>query len=104
MNFLKGLVENDRFDLIEAVILYYQGILDDLDKVMVVKVISNKALSKENLDKIKARLNKQYQRSIKTEKVIDPNIIGGMRIEVEGNVIDETINRQLEQMKSSLLE
>ncbi len=104
LNFLKVLVENQRFSLLEAILIAYQEILDSLDKIMKVKIISNKPLSNDNLKKIKDKLNKKYNRSIQIEEEIDSSIIGGFRIEFEGNIIDETINSQLEQLRTSLLE
>lgn len=104
LNVLKVLVDNDRFLLIKAISLAYKDILDEIHKIMIVKVVSNKALTKTNLDKIKKKLKLNYDRNIQIEEIIDDSIIGGFRIEFEGNVIDETINKQLEDIKSSLTE
>ncbi|XFA98185.1 ATP synthase F1 subunit delta [Candidatus Izemoplasma sp. B36] len=104
LNFLKVLIDNDRFALVEAISLEYKNILDNLNKIMNVVVVSNKPLKKNNLDKIKNKLKEKYNRKIQIEETIDKDIIGGFRIEFEGNVIDETINKQLNDIKSSLTE
>jgi F-type H+-transporting ATPase subunit delta len=104
LNFLKVLVDNQRFSLVEAVALAYKDILDDLNKVMNVTVISKKPLTEVNLERIKKKLKSTYQRRVDLEEVIDESIIGGFKIEFEGNVIDETINKQLTDLKSSLTE
>ncbi len=104
LNFLKVLVDNDRFSIIQAVVVAYQVILDELNKVMKVKVYSKKPLTKTNLEKISKKLQNTYNRNIKIEVEIENTIIGGFRIEFEGNVIDETINKQLDDLKSSLSE
>lgn len=103
-NLLKVLVDNDRFDLIEPCVEAYQEILDELNQVMKVKVYSNVALTKTNINKIKKKLNTDYQRKVEIEELIDESILGGFRLEFEGNVIDETINRKLEDLQSSLLD
>ena len=104
LNFLKVLVDNDRFSIIEAISLAYKDILNELNKVMNVKVISKKHLSKTNLNKIKTKLKDKYFKNINIIEELDDSIIGGFRIEFEGNVIDETINKQLDSIKSSLSE
>jgi len=104
IHFLKVLIENDRIPLIDAITMAYKDILDDIHKVMQVKVLSKTPLKKENINKIKEKLSKTYGRTVELETVIDPSIIGGFRLEFEGNIIDETINKQLDYMKSSLLE
>ncbi len=104
LNFIKVLVDNDRFSIIEAVSLSYQDILNDLNKIMKVMVVSNKKMTETNLNKIKNKLKKTYNRNIEIQTVLDSNILGGFRIEFEGNIIDETINKQLVDIKASLSE
>lgn len=104
LNLLKVLIDNDRFEITPACALAYQDILDEMNKVMQVKVYSNKPLTKINLDKIKNKLKTTYQRNIEIQEELDKTILGGFRLEFEGNVIDETINRKLDDMHTSLLD
>ena len=104
LNFIKVLVDNDRFFLIQAIVLEYKNILDKLNKLMNVVVISNNPLTKVNLEKIRKKLKSTYNKKIEIKEEIDKSIIGGFRIEFEGNIIDETINRQLEDIKSTLID
>lgn len=104
LNFLKVLIDNDRFSLVKEIALSYKDILDNLNKIMTVKVISNKTLTKINLNKIVKKLESTYHQKIVIEEIVDKTIIGGFKIEFEGNVIDETINRQLADLESSLVE
>jgi len=104
LNFLKVLVDNDRFLLVEAVVFAYKDILDEQNKVMQVKVYSNTPLSKVNLNKIIKKLKTTYNRKVELEEQTDETIIGGFRLEFEGNVLDETVNKRLEDIKTSLSE
>lgn len=104
VDFLKVLVDNDRFLLLDAICMAYQEILDNIHKVMNVTIYSASSLSEKNLKKIESKLAKDYGRTIQSETIIDPAIVGGIRIEFEGNVIDQTINKQINDIKSSLLE
>jgi F-type H+-transporting ATPase subunit delta len=104
LHFVKVLVDNDRFSIIEAIKLSYKDILDNLNKVMNVTVVSNKQLTESNLDRIIKKLKKTYNRNIVIQTQIDTNIVGGFRIEFDGNIIDETINKQLAELKASLSE
>ncbi len=104
LNFLKVLVDNDRFSLLEAIDVAYQELLDDKHKIKQAKVYASRKLSQQNIDKIRQFLEKKYAASFHVEVILSPEIIGGFRIEFEGNVIDETINKQLENLKLSLSE
>lgn len=104
LNFLKVLVDNDRFLLIESVVFAYKDILDEQNKVMQVKVYSKTPLTKINLDKIVKKLKSTYNRKVELEEQTDEQIIGGFRLEFEGNVLDETVNKRLDDIKASLSE
>jgi F-type H+-transporting ATPase subunit delta len=68
-----------------------------------VNIYSNVSLSTENLAKIKKNLETKLMKKIKIISHIDDSIIGGIRIEYQGNVIDQTINSSLQAMKETLL-
>lgn len=103
-NLLKVLIDNERFDLVSDVAKAYQEILDDMNQVMKVLVYSKESLTKTNINKVISKLSTDYQRKVEIEELIDETILGGFRLEFEGNVIDETINRKLDDLHSSLLD
>lgn len=103
VNFVKVLIDNDRFELLESISYAYLELLNEMNKVVEVKVFSNKALTKENITKIKKSLENKIMKKVKITEEIDNTIIGGIRIVYEGNIIDQTINSSLEAIKSSLL-
>ena len=48
---------------------------------------------------IRAELEKRFARKITLRCELDPSLIGGVRVEVEGRVIDGSIRNKLEQIK-----
>ena len=52
-DFLKVLIDNNRFDLTESIYYAYKDLLNNMNKIMEVTVFSNKKLSKSNVEKIK---------------------------------------------------
>ena len=48
---------------------------------------------------IRAELEKRFARRVILRCELDPNLIGGVRVEVEGRVIDGSIRNKLEQIK-----
>ncbi len=53
------------------------------------------ALSEQQLDRMVAALSKQYGREVHANIVIDPEVIGGIRIEIGDEVIEGTISSRL---------
>ncbi|MGD9964042.1 MAG: ATP synthase F1 subunit delta [Candidatus Izemoplasmatales bacterium] len=103
VNFLKVLIDNDRFILLDNIVYAYLDLINEMNEVVEVKITTNTSLSKNNIEKIKKNLETKLLKKIKIIEELDETIIGGIRIEYLGNVIDETVNSSLENMKQSFL-
>ena len=103
VNFLKVLIDNDRFILLDNIVYAYLDLINEMNEVVEVKVTTKTSLSKNNIEKIKKNLETKLLKKIKIIEELDETIIGGIRIEYLGNVIDETVNSSLENMKQSFL-
>jgi F-type H+-transporting ATPase subunit delta len=102
-NFLKVLIDNDRFFLLESISLAYYDLLNELFEVVDVFVYSKTPLTSSNLDRISENLSHKLNKKVVIKELIDETIVGGMRIEYQGMVIDQTINSSLENIKASLI-
>jgi len=102
-NFLKTVVDNNRFDLIEEILRAYKDLLNESKNIAEIIIYTQKALSEENKTKLKNKFTKVLDKKIIINEVINPSIVGGVRIEYQGSVLDRTINATLEQLKSSLI-
>ncbi|MDT8336788.1 MAG: ATP synthase F1 subunit delta [Candidatus Izemoplasmatales bacterium] len=103
INFLKVVIDNDRMELIETITYAYLDLIHDMNQVVEVNVSSNVELSELNIKKIKKSLELKLLKKIKINQTIDSSIIGGIKLEYQDNVIDQTINSSLESMKQTLL-
>jgi len=61
------------------------------------------ALEPNQIQKIKTYLSKTLSRPVWVKAKIDKSIIAGLRIEIAGQVIDGTINRQLQELKQQVI-
>lgn len=73
-----------------------------MNRTLDVTVYSKMALSEGQINQIKTKLVAEHQREIKIMNIIDSSIIAGYKYEYEGYVIDETVNRQLDNLKQHL--
>ena len=60
-------------------------------------------LSGEQTERLRAALAKQYGREITLNTVIDPDVVGGVRIEVADDVIDGTVSRRLAEARDGMV-
>ena len=61
-------------------------------------------LKSNKLNEIKNKLSQKLNKQVEVEVKVVPELIGGVKISVEGYIIDNTVKRRLENMKKALLE
>jgi F-type H+-transporting ATPase subunit delta len=101
-NLLFVLIDNRRLDLLQAIATEYLQLLNNRQKILEVKVYSKNALTNDQILNLKEKLAKEHQREIKIINQMDSNIIAGIKLEYEGYIVDETLNRQLDDLKTHL--
>lgn len=101
-NFLYVLLDNHRMDEVSNIQVSYQALLDQQNQILRAKVYSNKPLSKTELEGIKVALQTKLNRQTLLENVIDSNIVGGIKIAYEGNIVDHTINHFIASLSETL--
>lgn len=101
-HFLYVLIDNNRLSDVDEILKSYQALLDQQNQVLRAKVFSNKPLSKTELEGIKVALQTKLNRIALLDNVIDPTIVGGIKIAYEGNVVDHTINHFIASLSETL--
>ena len=66
------------------------------------KVFTSTDISLDKLNEIKTQLEKKLEKNVIIETVKDLGLIGGIKIMVDGFVIDTTIKKDLEELKKYL--
>ena len=100
--FVFVLIDNSRIELLDDTLLEFGKIVDNQNKVMKVQVFSHKLLTPEQSKQLNANLEKKHNRKIELENIVDRSIVGGLRIEFEGMILDDTINNYLHSLKANL--
>lgn len=96
------LIDNSRFDLLKDILVEFEKVVNKHNNLIKVKVFSNKKLSKEQLEKLNLNLSEKNNRKIELENVVDESIVGGLRVEYEGMIFDDTVNNYLSSLKANL--
>lgn len=102
INFLNLLIDKRRtvecFDIIrmfDSLVNEKKGIVEGVARVA-------KPLSDETVAKLEKKLCDVTGKNIKLKVVVDPAIVGGLRLKVGDSVIDTSVATQLREMKSSI--
>ncbi len=101
-NFVYVLIDNNRVELLADVLNEFITIVDRQNQMMNVFVYSGKLMEIRDLNKLKNNIAMKHNRTVNIENIVDEKIIGGLRIEYEGMILDETINNHLNTLKNNL--
>lgn len=101
-NFVFVLIDNSRMDYLDDCLNEFSVIVDNQNKVMKANVYSNKELTTQELKNLTSNLEKKHNRKVELTNIVDVKIIGGLKVEYEGNVLDDTINNYLTTLKNNL--
>ena len=69
---------------------------------MVANVTVAAELTKGQLERLEATLTKTYGQEINLNVEIDPSILGGVKVQVSGEIIDGSVVARLNQAKMQL--
>jgi ATP synthase F1 delta subunit len=66
-------------------------------------VYSAVALSEERLDRLAAETGKLLGRNVRLDNLIDGSVIGGVKIYIEGKLIDASVRGRLDTLKEQVM-
>ena len=101
-NFMKLLVEKEHFDAFLLCAEWFHQRFNDDRGIVEAFVTSAVALNEDELSALRVRLAHISGRQVKLITAVDPSLIGGVRVEMDGRRYDNTIQDRLGRLKRSL--
>ena len=102
--FLGFLTIKNRLFFLNQIIDSFLDLVSSTKGELKAKLLSSKELSKVELEKIRDELSKDFQSPIKIDYKHDPDLIGGLVIQVGSIMIDTSIKTKLGQLQKSMIE
>lgn len=96
------LVEKRRESLLDNVVEEFDRYRDRHEGRVQARVVSAKKLDDETLAALQSALEQRTQKSVVLSETVDPEVIGGLRVNVGDRVLDGTVRRTLQDMRRSL--
>lgn len=103
MNFLNSMVDNHHEEHIEGTLTEYIKLVKGHQGRVEVKVVSAVELKDEQLERLKETLAKKSKMKLKITTEIDPSLIGGFYLLMQGKIYDATVESQLSELHQLLL-
>lgn len=102
INFLKILIDKNRFDAFFEILDSYHDILDDLNNIKTVSVTSAVEMTEAIKMKLKNKLEEKLRANVIIETDVNPGIIAGLVIRIGDNIIDTSLKHKLEDLSKNI--
>jgi len=103
INFLKVLVDKNRFFVFSDILDSFNVALDDINNISRIRVTSAVEMTDESRNKLKNKLEEKLKKNVILDLNINSNIIAGLVIEMGDNVIDMSLKHKLEDLSKNII-
>jgi len=104
VNTLKLLVERQRIGQVAGVVDHFVELYNEANGIAAATVYSVRELSEAEKEKLQASFKKQFNKeSVAINNVVDPSIVGGLKIRVGNTIYDGSISGKLNRIKNQLV-
>ena len=101
-NFLALLVEKHRMPALFRIRQRFEALWQEENKVLPVQITSAVELDQATVDGIGRRIGEKTGRKIELRSDVDPDILGGLVLQVGNNVLDASIRNRLENLRKQV--
>ncbi|QJR16962.1 F0F1 ATP synthase subunit delta [Usitatibacter palustris] len=101
-NLVAMLVDNHREVLLPLISSQFEELKRDHERVLHAKITSAQPLTDAQRSELVASLERQYGRKVEAEVDVDPELLGGARVQVGDQVIHASVRDALAQMAAAL--
>jgi len=102
VNFMYVLIDKSRTRHFKKIVSVYKDLINKVEGFAYGEILSVEPLSEERLRAFEAETGKLLQLNVKLTNRLAPDLIGGVKIFINGKVIDASIRSRLKDMKDSL--
>lgn len=103
LNFLLLLIKKRRIRYIMGICRHFQSLCNEYFGIKEGIVYSAFELSQEDIDKIEKAISLKEEKKVKLRVVIDETLIGGIKVEIDNHIYDDSLSYKLESLKKELL-
>ncbi len=102
LHFLCILVDKSRMRHYEKIMKSYQALVHQGEGIAYGKVYSVKMLTPAQKEKLENQTGKLMNQQVKLENQEDPSLIGGVKILIDGKIIDASMRKSLDDLGNAM--
>lgn len=102
-DFVKVLITKKRLELLEDVIDDFEGLLNEARNAVAAEVVTAVPLKSDLLDEFELQVARLTGKNVRLENVVDPRVVGGVRLVVGDRVVDGTLSAKLGEIRREII-
>lgn len=102
VRFLSLLLERDRLGHLPGIVSCYRRLLNEAKGRVDAKVVSATVLEPAMVERVRGQLRAISGKEVILQQVVEPDLLGGLEVELEGKIYDGSLRTQLEKMKQRI--
>jgi len=103
LNFLKLLIEKHRMPVIFRVRADFERMWEEENKLLPVEITSAVELDQEIVTQLGDRISEQTGRKVELSSRVEPDILGGIVVQVGNSVLDASVRNRLDQLRRQVV-
>lgn len=100
---MKIVVKNHRGQYLTEIFENYNSLVNEYRGVYEGLVYSTEPLNELQLEKLNSAIGEMETRPVELKNIIDPSLIGGVKVVINDHIYDGSIKRHIDDMKIALL-
>ena len=103
VNFLKLLIEKHRMPVLFRIRATYDAMWEEENKLLPVSITSAVELDEGTVKELGDRIQEQTGRKVELSSQVEPDILGGIVVQVGNSVLDASVRNRLEQLRKQVV-
>ena len=103
VNLIKIVITNDRSEYLLDIFQDFSSMVNEYRHISEGLLYSSEPLSEAEINKIESSVSEKENHPVSLKNIIDPSLIGGVKVVINGHIYDGSIKHHIEQMKNALL-
>ena len=104
INFMKLLIDRGAIEYLPECAAAYRARYNEMKGIVEAQVSSATPLSQAQVEALRARLSEISGKQVEMHLRVDPELIGGVCVDLQGRRYDNTVRTRLEQLRRNLME
>ena len=102
VNFLELLIEKHRMPVLFRIRANYEALWEEENKLLPVQITSAVQLDEAIVRQLGDRISQQTDRKVELSAQVNPDILGGIVVQVGNSVLDASVRNRLEQLRKQV--